>query len=32
VPAAVLDAQAIPGPSTLVQGFSHPTGNGRHKN
>lgn len=31
VQAGVLDAQAIPGSSTLVQGFSHPQGNGRHK-
>jgi hypothetical protein len=30
-PAGVLEAQAIPGSSTLVQGFSHPTGNGRQK-
>ena len=29
--AGVLEAQAIPGSSTLVQGFSHPTGNGRQK-
>lgn len=29
--AGVLDAQPIPGPSTLVQGFSHPPGNGRQK-
>jgi hypothetical protein len=27
----VLDTQAIPSSSTLVQGFSHPTGNGRQK-
>lgn len=27
----VLDAQTIPSSSTLVQGFSHPPGNGRHK-
>jgi hypothetical protein len=29
--AGVLEAQPIPSSSTLVQGFSHPTGNGRHK-
>jgi hypothetical protein len=27
----VLEAQALPGSSTLVQGFSRPTGNGHHK-
>ncbi|MFZ0544766.1 MAG: hypothetical protein WAM60_04985 [Candidatus Promineifilaceae bacterium] len=31
VPAGVLEAQTIPGSSTLVQGFSHPGGNGHQK-